>query len=87
MISIKCERCAHDTNLYTLLEASDKLVEESTIIDNYHYESLRRKKREGAIDATYIERGLFFKQSDIDALRTSIENQLKPRKENTSDVR
>ena len=74
MISVKCERCAHDTPMLNLYEATDRIVKNSDIINSYHYESLRRHRNSGKIPATTVERGIYFYPTDVDELRAQLED-------------
>ena len=58
-LQVKCDNCGHDTTLYDLVDASEIL--------SRHPESMRRYVRYGDIPAMRIERGVYFKESDIQA--------------------
>ena len=56
-LSMKCEKCGHDTALYDLIEAA-RIIER-------HPESLRRYVRYGDVEGIKIERGVYFTQANL----------------------
>jgi len=56
-LSIKCEKCGHDTKLYDLVEAGRVLKK--------HPETVRRDVRYGHLSGLKIERGVYFTQEDL----------------------
>lgn len=77
IIELICERCGHATPRYNLLEGARYITESSTKLKGLHYETLRRKKREGKIQGVFIERSTWFTLQELNELRTIMENMEK----------
>ena len=56
-LSVTCEECGHETELYDLVEAGRVLKK--------HPETVRRDVRYGHLSGLKIERGVYFTQANL----------------------
>ena len=66
-ISIPCGKCGHDNKLYGVQATSDRL--------NRHRITVTRYKLSGKMKPTFIQRGNYYTESDIDKMNYQLNNK------------
>jgi len=75
-VSITCDKCGHNNNLFGVQETSDRL--------DRHRITVTRYKLSGKMKPVFIQRGNYYTQSDIDKMNYQLNN--KPTQRRTSNV-
>ena len=66
-IDITCTKCGYDNHLFDVQETSDSL--------NRHRITVTRYKLSGKMTPTFIQRGNYYTQSDIDKMNYQLNNK------------